>query len=851
MKRESIFLAALLHDIGKFWQLSEENGDITSSSLFTSIKEYQESCCPKVNGRYVQQQVLWTAAFLNKYKVFLANVLGEGEFEPFVRAASCHHSRDNKDLYQYIIYLSKLYSVGSSQELSIISSSEDSDLNAMRSMRVSSIFEGLANDKASGKYSIRLNPLLVDHSFFPVDSKGDVIDESTYATLWKQFEASFSDLVHIGGNGLIVGDNISFLLHRYACTVPYNAKLPDVPLYDHLKSVGTMALCLYDYLAYYDRLSIPINIRNDEAPFLLVGGDLSGIQKYIYDIVSTDAARNLKGRSFYLQILVDNAIEVILRELALPRGAIVYASGGGFYLLAPNTPTVVSKLQDVCKDLALSLFESHQTNLSLNIAWQEVSQEQMQEQRIDLAWKGLSSKIGQMKAQKFKDRIIADYSTFFKPTDIGGKQVLDFITGEEFTEREAEDIKSNNGSKSVMLIDGELNKPVKFATYKQIELGKNLRRTDYWITTTTAITDTEWHKYEFSIPGLTIYNYLLPKDALTRRNIVLPKQSFIRTLNAELQDFQKSISLMPAQDSVYGFVFYGGNDFPEKDDGSPVTFDEMASNGQGAQKLGILRMDVDGLGAIFISGLANKGLTFSRYSVLSRSLDYFFKGFLNKIWRQHFDKSCTIIYSGGDDLFIAGHWAATIDFAQKIQAEFNSWVCYNSLISISGGIALTGGKFPVSKGAELSADAEKLAKEHKANGIEKNAITLFNVPLNWDVEFPMVQQLKCQMVHLIKTERALPRGLLQKLMVYAEKAKEQAKENKNQSWRWHLAYDFSRAAKHNEQQSARAFYDNLKTAAFSEKWEGKSIPEVFEGGNRRTFLDLLGVAARWAELETK
>ncbi len=66
----------------------------------------------------------------------------------------------------------------------------------------------------------------------------------------------------------------------------------------------------------------------DQKPFLLVGGDLSGIQKYIYGIIARGAAKNLKGRSFYLQLLIDNIVNFLIKELELFDANIIYKTGG-------------------------------------------------------------------------------------------------------------------------------------------------------------------------------------------------------------------------------------------------------------------------------------------------------------------------------------------------------------------------------------------------------------------------------------------------------------------------------------------------------------------------------------------
>ncbi|MBK7886863.1 MAG: hypothetical protein IPJ86_06010 [Bacteroidetes bacterium] len=192
-----------------------------------------------------------------------------------------------------------------------------------------------------------------------------------------------------------------------------------------------------------------------------------------------------------------------------------------------------------------------------------------------------------------------------------------------------------------------------------------------------------------------------------------------------------------------GISFYGGNDYPSYTNGEPKTFDELSGGeNDGLRRLGVLRMDVDNLGKLFVDGFKHGMNTFSRYSALSRNLDYFFKGYLNEIWRSDagFRDKTSIIYSGGDDLFIVGQWNETIRFAKRIREEFKKYICSNDKLSISGGIAIVSSKFPIAKAALLSGEAEHLAKDHTFGKLEKNAFAMMGLPLNWDFELPYVEE---------------------------------------------------------------------------------------------------------------
>ena len=70
----------------------------------------------------------------------------------------------------------------------------------------------------------------------------------------------------------------------------------------------------------------------------------------------------------------------------------------------------------------------------------------------------------------------------------------------------------------------------------------------------------------------------------------------------------------------------------------PKTFDELAECPGSLKRLGFLRMDVDNLGA----SIAKSADSLARHSAISRSLDWFFKGYLNTLRQSeqllhHFD----------------------------------------------------------------------------------------------------------------------------------------------------------------------------------------------------------------------
>lgn len=261
-------------------------------------------------------------------------------------------------------------------------------------------------------------------------------------------------------------------------------------------------------------------------------------------------------------------------------------------------------------------------------------------------------------------------------------------------------------------------------------------------------------------------------------------------------------------------------------------------------------MDVDNLGMIFSKGFTDEKCTFSRYSALSRSLDYFFKGFINTIWqKEEFCNSTFIIYSGGDDLFLVGRWDKIIEMAEEIRKQFGKWTCKNPYMSISGGVAVVPDKFPVLKAAQQAANAEHDAKNHqlKQEGKDKNAFTLLNVPLNWNVEYPLVKKLKNTIKDFLEQNK-LPRSFSSKLQAHFANARVKNGEITKLNVLWLMAYDFTRLADSIKKSDpdARQFVLDVKEWVFN-----NHHPELVENTSKYHVIELINLATRWAELELR
>src|SRR5690625_6051188 len=86
------------------------------------------------------------------------------------------------------------------------------------------------------------------------------------------------------------------LLRKYTWCIPSATNtMPDISLYDHLKTTAAIAVCLHDseQIEEYGKLPETFDGLKEEEKnrFALLVGDFSGIQKFIYQLTSKGAAK--------------------------------------------------------------------------------------------------------------------------------------------------------------------------------------------------------------------------------------------------------------------------------------------------------------------------------------------------------------------------------------------------------------------------------------------------------------------------------------------------------------------------------------------------------------------------------
>ena len=832
--RERIYLAALLHDIGKFYQRADTGSVRSSRYLKAHGKDETTFCLTVAAGRHSHKHVLWTVQFIEKFSSVFKNLLsGNSDSlisgkDSLIYLAAGHHLQERQlseagRIIKEADCLSSGMDRSSEEALKDEQDETENGWDSFKRKRMVSVLQTIGSPDGNDWYHLPVREMDLSKESFP---KKDFSRVPDYESLWEKFENEFK-FIQANTYRAFSETLLSLLLKYTSCIPASTINFSDVSLYDHLKTTAALAICLYDFQQ---------SGSTEKEPFLLIGADFSGIQSYIYQIVSKYASKNLKGRSFYLRILSDAVVRYLLKELRLFQANVIYNSGGGFYLLAPNTPFVKKQLKKAEETIEVHFFDTYGTALFVAIDSIGLSKEALMHKQagedLGSVWGRLFTKREQKKSAKFASRILSDYEIFFNPSQRGGDAKRDSITGEELLQEEK------------IIEKDKLN--LKKTTYEQIEIGKKLRDTNL-IVVKEGDELPYWRDKVRIAPADLGFTYYFLNDidlsGMKEKLCASADKVSVITLNGKEGncDFLRT---MDGINNIYSLEFYGGN---ETDKQKVPTFEDMCENNS-FSRMGILRMDVDNLGHIFQQGIAPERATLSRFAALSRSFDFFFSGYLNTIWRETDPRKSFIIYSGGDDVFIVGSWDVTIQLAERIRNDFREFTCHNTLFSLSGGVAIVPPKFPIMKGAEESAVEESAAKLHIVHTedlvAEKNSISFMDMPLNWNLEYPQVKKLKDKLCEMLQMGK-IPKSFLSKLMNHHANAGLVGHIITTPKTYWMLTYDLSRM-KERSHTDVKALIDNCICEVCDKGRNTLNAEPVITNYHA---LELWAFAARWAELE--
>ncbi len=759
---QTVILGALLHDIGKFLNRGADvkrkhpyfSADYVSSEQFKSI----------IKEEWIDIKLLKILVQCHHEHPLMPDDLLVQKIEnPHIRKLA------------YIISRADSYSSGERID------EEPAELD-YKQVRLTSIFSKITKNTDTSppiKY-YRLHKLSPE-AVFPVEESDLYQLTFNYDQLLEDFGKAFKLFKPKDFNALFNGYLSIFEEFLWCVPSDTREKYNDISLYDHLLTTSAIAACLYHY--HYDDFNED-SITNDSIEkCMLVGGDLFGIQSFIFEIGSTNPkklSKILRGRSFYLSLLTEMVSFKILKSLNLPVSCRIMNAGGRFVLLVPNRSDVKDKINIIRKEIESWFYKTFLGKISLNLEWGiTLKRDDFSAERFAQKQKELSYRLEHAKKRRFNEIIFDDirdnamhaaYSLLHK------NEQCDFCKVFPALEK---------GSRCKICTDSEflgenlISKPYIF--FYDNDKPNSIKILDYIITFENF--DNNWlmmeyygNEDEIENPGFIkrqIANYI-PEKHEGDIDVINEKpetgNSLCRYCGSPCKIEDDKSEKIPPRERLIKYH---------------LTFQCMSAstrrnnNGKGVDHLGIIKADVDDLGFIFSYGLGEK-LTISRYATLSRMLNYFFTAWLKDEIKKNYRMTYTV-YAGGDDLCLIAPWEEAINLGIKINKCFHDYVANNLDLTISMGINLMRPNSPVRISVEVA--EEYLEKSKAKNG--KNAITIFNTTVKWEDIEELISFKNILDKEFKKDETGINASFLYRLLKYHEMYKDYSENGIIEGLRFH------------------------------------------------------------------
>ncbi len=738
---ELLHLAALLHDLGKFRQRATER-----------FKKHQEHSYEFVTKDFAD--------------FFSAR---DDTFKNAIR----HHHRNPTHLQHLIekqVILADRFSAIERED-------EDREVEDFVESALVSPLSRLKGATKDHRYP--LTALKIDRDTVIPTETADV-NRDTYEKLWKDFKKAFSKATAGKHYTPAFYQTLVALLHKYTSCMPSatpwqkrdERTVPDISLYDHLRTTAAIAACIGRELSETEVDALLTDSKDSNKKICaLIKGDISGIQNFLYQILSEGASNQLRGRSFYLQLLTEAIAHWILGHFDLPITNLILASGGHFYILAPYTEAKV-KLDTIRQDISKKLWKLHRGDLSCILAGIAINARDFGPKNFSDKWKKVSENVQERKQRKWAELGNNDmFGNLFEPHE------------EPHQERENH--------------------------WKFEDLGKKIRRPKYLVTFKVSESPIpekpDWHA-ALKAFGIDVHlcekiDDKVEKPEHAENTVVYRLGNTDFLTDQALENFQWGSCPVSYDFQIFRPLI--AHRYDTEDEQKIADYDYLANASEGVQWLGALRMDVDNLGKVFSKEKLGNA-TVSRLATLSEAFRLFFEGYVPQLCRQYNKNRekhiLELIYAGGDDLFIIGGWSALPEIAERIRSEFHDFVTGDH-VTLSGGIAIEHKKYPLYQFAARSGEAENAAKNIDD---KKNAITFLQKTVKWK-DFVQTRKWHQKFLDVLTGQDQLPRDILTRLsQIYSEK------ELDGSQWAWRSLYYFHRLQERYKYKEQRDFLRELK-----------------------------------------
>lgn len=537
------------------------------------------------------------------------------------------------------------------------------------------------------------------------------VSADTYWRLAERLDVRLAELARHRPEAPALLSNLLGVFQELLWNVPSDTQgEPDVSLFDHLRLTGAIAAALW---AYHGAAPTVAALK-DEAPqkFLLVLGDLGGIQSHIYRIQGARTgtggiAKRLRARSLEVSLAAEAmGLELLERTGFTPLQRIMSA-GGKFYLLLPNTQEVLEAVEQTREEWEAWAIRQGATLLPFlgvhpfsPLGFKRFSQVLM----------AAHARLAEAKLRPLSSQLSAPYltagSASLRPCQACGARPAQSATAALCRECEHEEhigrLVPRRGALGFFLREA----PQPHYRFPRVRAALE-PSTNHTLRTRPDFTPAA-HSWE------------------------------VRLLAGHVPTLQDALRKGPWRDPEEYHAWAAERGLWEggREAGDPLTLGELAEFSTGAKYLGALMLDADRMGEAFATGFQDeKGedrSSPSRIAALSRTLELFFAGEVLELiqnprtyarrlgwadhgrhgsaaWKERHYPLIYAVYAGGDDLFLLGPWDVLLEFALDLERLYREFTGHPAL-TLSGGFALVNPSLPIPLLAEAVREAEQAAK---------------------------------------------------------------------------------------------------------------------------------------------
>ncbi len=706
---KEIILAAWLHDVGKFAQRANR------TELYR--KELELTYCKvQKGGWYSHQHVIYTQGFLEKYRDVFPD---EINITNVIKLAASHHNPSTYE--EWIVAQGDRLSSGADRcnvlgleevESDMIETDNPSKFYEKPMLHILSTIK-IEGKKDPVKAFCKMAPLDED-AILCTDNKK--IGKENYNSLWIKFEKDFSSLAGLSYEEFVPA--LDSLLERYWWCIPSATNSDaDISLYQHSKTTAAFAASLYQFQKEENAENDAALNNVNEKKFRFIKGDISGIQRYIFDLkTNDDSAKLLRAKSFEIASLGEIVSQYIINSFDLPEANIITSAGGNFMILLPNTNKVKDFLPQVQLEVESFFLKEYAGKLAIIIS------------------DGVEASINDVQ-QKNAQKLINDIGY---NVDVAKQKKMQKVLQKNGAILEGfyETLQKNGECKKCGVFPAEIEGGECAHCKALTNIGANLVKGNF----------ISFRKINLSSVNETIF-------------VSKEKQKGCSSINS----YVPGISLVHLPYTV-----------PRTQNGAVLSFTDIAkkscTNDKGVKKLAMFKADIDNLGLIFSSSLG-KRMSFSRYADMSHTLHYFFSAYFTHFVQsnQKYRDTIYTVFSGGDDLCVLGAWDKVFDFANDFHNELKKLTNDNPSLTLSGGIVLASSGTPVEMIADMAENALNESKSFKKNdGSMKNAITVFGTTVDWDDYKKCLDDAKKMQSYL--NDEKLSTGVVYKMIDFANRA---------------------------------------------------------------------------------